>query len=339
MKEYIFQPTIAQDGNAIVITDAPTGLIKKNILAIINKSTKGIIHSPLLDGIASLTYSGTTLTINLNAGHPSIEGNLLIKAYIDEEVKQLMPTAEVVAQGVMFHFITLAQMEKMHIRIEGTDTGTLGFTLTKGENNFELRFSADSPQAFAGELVYDDSIDIVDYVFGDLLVQIPTGYEVIFVNIDGVDANMLEADINWRLADLQKRIGEGGGDSESAEQVKDFFHIVKDGDTVKVITEDGGEEVVVPVELATEQEVKDINDDVMGALYGYGKVTVTIHSLMRTGAETTQDLASVIYVDPEKTWAENGYPTLYDDEGEPIDTTSNPAAGDEVFNYQIQSES
>ena len=132
---------------------------------------------------------------------------------------------------------------------------------------------------------------------------------------------------------------EEGSSGDAAEQVKDFFHIVKDGDTVKVITEDGGEEVVVPVELATEQEVKDINDDVMGALYGYGKVAVTIHSLMRTGAETTQDLASVIYVDPEKTWAENGYPTLYDDEGTAIDTTTNPAAGDEVFNYQIQSES
>lgn len=132
---------------------------------------------------------------------------------------------------------------------------------------------------------------------------------------------------------------EEGSSGDAAEQVKDFFGIVKDGDTVKVITEDGGEEVVVPVELATEQEVKDINDDVMGALYGYGKVTVTIHSLMRTGAETTQDLASVIYVDPEKTWAENGYPTLYDDEGTAIDTTTNPAAGDEVFNYQIQSES
>lgn len=85
MKEYIFQPTIAQDCNAIVIDDAPTGLIKNNILAIINKSTKGIIHSPLVDGIANLAYSGTTLTINLNTGHPSIKGNLLIKAYMDEE--------------------------------------------------------------------------------------------------------------------------------------------------------------------------------------------------------------------------------------------------------------
>ena len=154
--------------------------------------------------------------------------------------------------------------------------------------------------------------------------------------------------------------GLSGGDA--AEQVKDFFGIVKDGDTVKVVTEDGGEEVVVPVELATEQEVKGINDDVWGALYGYGMVAVTIHSLMRVGAETTQnsqssqnseqsqasenaqsyttqDLASVIYVDPAKTWSANGYPTLYDDEGTAIDTTTNPAAGDEVFNYQIQSES
>ena len=98
-------------------------------------------------------------------------------------------------------------------------------------------------------------------------------------------------------------------------------------------------EALPEIEVATEQEVKDINDDVLGALYGYGKVAVTIHSLMRTGAETTQDLASVIYVDPNESWAENGYPTLYDDEGNAIDTTTNPAAGDEVFNYQIQSES
>ena len=132
---------------------------------------------------------------------------------------------------------------------------------------------------------------------------------------------------------------EEGDSGDAAEQVKSFFGIVKDGDTVKVVTEDGGEEVIEPVELATEQEVKDINDDVMGALYGYGKVTVTIHSLMRTGAETTQDLASVVYVDPSKTWAENGFPTLYDDEGTAIDTTTNPAAGDEVYNYLIQSES
>lgn len=168
---------------------------------------------------------------------------------------QLMPTAEIVDRGVMFHFVTLAQMEKMHIRIEGTDTGTLGFTLTTNEVGFELRFSDDSPQAFAGELVYDDSIDLVDYVFGDLLVEIPTGYNVQWVNIDGVDANLLEADINWRIADIQKRI-------DAAEQVKTFFGIVKDGDTVKVVTEDGGEEVVEPVGLMDEDDVYDYLEDI-----------------------------------------------------------------------------
>jgi hypothetical protein len=30
---------------------------------------------------------------------------------------------------------------------------------------------------------------------------------VLWVSIDGVDENLLEADINWRLADIQKGIG------------------------------------------------------------------------------------------------------------------------------------
>lgn len=84
MKEYIFQPTIAQDAGVITIADAPTGLTKKNILAIINKTTKGIVHSPLVDGVATVSYAGTELAIILNAGHESIQGNLLIKAYTDD---------------------------------------------------------------------------------------------------------------------------------------------------------------------------------------------------------------------------------------------------------------
>lgn len=85
MKEYIFQPTIAQDAGVITIADAPTGLTKKNILAIINKTTKGIVHSPLVNGVATVNYSGTELAIILYAEHESIEGDLLIKAYSDEE--------------------------------------------------------------------------------------------------------------------------------------------------------------------------------------------------------------------------------------------------------------
>ena len=154
MKEYIFQPTIAQDAGVITIADAPTGLTKKNILAIINKTTKGIVHSPLVDGVATVSYAGTELAIILNAGHESIQGNLLIKAYTDEE----------------------------------------------------------------------------------------------------------------------------GSSGDAAEQVKDFFGIVKDGDTVKVVTEDGGEEVVEPVGLMDEDDVYDYLEDIavlMGGITAQQAASIT----------------------------------------------------------------
>lgn len=55
---------------------------------------------------------------------------------------------------------------------------------------------------------------------------------------------------------------------ESAEQVKDFFGIVKDGDTVKVVTEDGGEEIVEPVGLMDEDDVYDYLEDIAVLLGG-----------------------------------------------------------------------
>lgn len=119
------------------------------------------------------------------------------------KVEKLQPTAELDGSTVLFHFITLTQMEKMHVRASGV--GSIGFALTKGENNFELRFSADSPQEIAGQLIFDDSIEIVDDVFGTITIPLE-GYVVSGVYIDGVDANLLEADINWRLADLRKHI-------------------------------------------------------------------------------------------------------------------------------------
>ena len=85
MKEYIFQLDSVSEGNVIQIASAPAGLTKKNVLAIINKSTKGIVHSPLVDGVTSVTYSGTTMSINLKNGHVGIAGNLLIKCYKDED--------------------------------------------------------------------------------------------------------------------------------------------------------------------------------------------------------------------------------------------------------------
>lgn len=86
MKEYIFQINNNPAGNDIVVTDAPTGLVPKNILAIINKTTGKPVHSPIAEVVAGVTYSGTTMTITLNSDAPSIEGDLLIKAYSDVDI-------------------------------------------------------------------------------------------------------------------------------------------------------------------------------------------------------------------------------------------------------------
>ena len=70
--------------------------------------------------------------------------------------------------------------------------------------------------------------------------------------------------------------GLSGGDA--AEQVKSFFGIVKDGDTVKVVTEDGGEEVVEPVGLMDEDDVYDYLEDIavlMGGITAEQAASIT----------------------------------------------------------------
>ena len=59
-----------------------------------------------------------------------------------------------------------------------------------------------------------------------------------------------------------------GDASDAAEQVKSFFGIVKDGDTVKVVTGDGGEEIVEPVGLMDEDDVYDYLEDIAVLLGG-----------------------------------------------------------------------
>ena len=117
-----------------------------------------------------------------------------------------------------------------------------------------------------------------------------------------------------------------------------LIKVYTDGDSSDMVARFFGLPGAMPeYEIATEAEVKAINDDVMGVFYGYGKVTVKFHCLMRTGSDTTQDLECVIYVDPTKSWAQNGYPKLYDAQGAVITASSNPAAGDVVYNYQVNS--
>lgn len=100
MKEFIFQISNNPAGNDIVVANAPTGLVVKNILAIINKTTGKPVHSPIAQVIDAVTYSGTTMTITLDSNAPSIEGNLLIKAYTDEDAGSIDDKVEYIYECI-----------------------------------------------------------------------------------------------------------------------------------------------------------------------------------------------------------------------------------------------
>ena len=85
MKEYIFNIDNQQAGT-IVIPGAPTGLTQQNILAILNESTKKVLHSPFAQNVYSMTYGGTNLIITMSEGAPSAVGSLMVKLYTDVDL-------------------------------------------------------------------------------------------------------------------------------------------------------------------------------------------------------------------------------------------------------------
>jgi len=98
-----------------------------------------------------------------------------------------------------------------------------------------------------------------------LLFAVPEGKTVSSVSVFTIE-------MDWG----DEPSGLTGGDA--AEQVKDFFGIVKDGDTVKVVTEDGGEEVVEPVGLMDEDDVYDYLEDIavlMGGITAQQAASIT----------------------------------------------------------------
>ena len=85
MKEYIFNIDNQQAGT-IVIPNAPTGLTRQNILAILNESTKKVLHSPFALNVYGLTYGGTNLIITMKVDAPSAVGSLMVKLYTDVDL-------------------------------------------------------------------------------------------------------------------------------------------------------------------------------------------------------------------------------------------------------------
>ena len=84
MKEYIFNIN-NQNASTIVIPNAPTGLTMQNILAILNESTKKVLHSPFAQNVYGMTYGDTNLIITMRNA-PSAVGSLMVKLYTDVDL-------------------------------------------------------------------------------------------------------------------------------------------------------------------------------------------------------------------------------------------------------------
>lgn len=156
-----------------------------------------------------------------------------------------------VANGnvLTLYMVTLKQMEDLMIR---TSAGDVRFSIATDQSNYYLSFSSDSPQEIANQTIEEDSVDLYDdeIIFKNKVITFPSEWTVQSVYLEGiVDGDLLNEHDAWRLADIQKRIGEGGEDPNS-----------------KALAEFFGVTLLQGYEFMTDTEVTDELEDIMQAL-------------------------------------------------------------------------
>jgi hypothetical protein len=105
---------------------------------------------------------------------------------------------------VVFNYFTPKQMAEVYIWLEG---GKLWFELTKDEEGqYSLTTKCDI-QELDGMFIVGGEEFIVNTIVDSFIVDLK-GYKVSEVRIEGIDADLLNADFTWRLAETRKAIGE-----------------------------------------------------------------------------------------------------------------------------------
>ena len=105
---------------------------------------------------------------------------------------------------VVFNYFTPKQMEKVYIWLEG---GNLHFELTKDEEGqYSLTTKCDI-QELDGMFVMGGEEYDLDTIVDTIPVYLKE-HKVSEVRIEGIDADLLNADFTWKLAETRKAIGE-----------------------------------------------------------------------------------------------------------------------------------
>lgn len=120
-------------------------------------------------------------------------GSINITPYITED-----------GGNVIFNYFTPKQMAEVYIWLEG---GLLNFEIrTDEEGQYSLLTKSDI-QELDGMFVMGGEGNYLDTIVDTIPVYLK-GYKVSEVRIEGIDADLLNADFTWRLAETSKAIGE-----------------------------------------------------------------------------------------------------------------------------------
>lgn len=266
MKEIIYHVTASTPGRVISIA-VDELLTKDNILGIINKTTGKVLYTPLKYPLLTFGLSAGTLTLTLDSSIPSVSvgDHLLIKVYTD---------ANDAMGGLIAHDCGRAII-----------TCDYNPYVTGSDGMLISGLSVNLPEDFGvGSVVKAESLiagcKVPQSVSSPSLVYNGSGYYVSgvteWITLEKGKAYRctgkvaMEGSISYVYT--YEEIGTAGASGreikDEVDQLRDFFGIVKDGDTVKVVTEDGGEEVVEPVGLMDEDDVYDHLEDIAVLLGG-----------------------------------------------------------------------
>ena len=106
--------------------------------------------------------------------------------------------------SVVFNYFTPKQMAEVYMWLEG---GKLWFELTKDEEGqYSLTTKCDI-QELDGMFIVGGEEFIVNTIVDSFFVDLK-GYKVSEVRIEGIDADLLNADFTWKLAEIGKATGE-----------------------------------------------------------------------------------------------------------------------------------
>ena len=103
---------------------------------------------------------------------------------------------------VIFNYFTPKQMAEVYIWLEG---GNLSFELTKDEEGqYSLHTKCDI-QELDGMFIVGGEEFIVNTIVDSFIVDLK-GHKVSEVRIEGIDADLLNADFTWKLAEIDNKI-------------------------------------------------------------------------------------------------------------------------------------